>query len=420
MGLLLDFAQPALLANPHYEAVIFRRTYPEITNPGGLLSESQKLYYLLGGRLTLNPLQWTFPSGAKIALRHIQRPSDVYSYQGAQFTRCAFDEATLFEEEQFWYLLSRCRSTSGIKPLMRLTCNPDADSWVARLLDWWIGEDGLPIHERSGQLRWFVRPDTQLVWAGSEEELKEEFPDLQPRSVTFIPAAIHDNPILLETNPDYIANLMALHPIDRERLLGGNWRVRRHGAGLFNADTINRFATGRWEEPVEGGLYVMGIDPAFGTGGDYFVAQVWRVDNLPYRLVAEWRDNTLSIVASQARVVDLIRRYSPAVVAIETNSGGAVLREQLIMALPDVRVEGVVHTHASKRINTDRLAYMLQRHMLQYPRDWHGINEMRQFGLEPRQAMSGHDDCVMAAAVAFAWLTNVLPSHYAESVVKWG
>ena len=55
-------------------------------------------------------------------------------------------------------MLSRNRSTCGVTPYVRATCNPDADSWVAKFIEWWIDQDtGYPIPERSGKLRWFIR-----------------------------------------------------------------------------------------------------------------------------------------------------------------------------------------------------------------------------------------------------------------------
>ena len=50
--------------------------------------------------------------------------------------------------------------------------------------------------------------------------------------MTFIPAKLSDNPALLAADPGYLANLMALPLVERERLLGGNWKIRP-AAGLY-------------------------------------------------------------------------------------------------------------------------------------------------------------------------------------------
>jgi hypothetical protein len=53
-----------------------------------------------------------------------------------------------------------------------------------------------------------------------------------PMSVTFIPATVFDNPILLAANPEYLAWLLSLPTLERERLLAGNWKIRP-AAGLY-------------------------------------------------------------------------------------------------------------------------------------------------------------------------------------------
>ena len=123
-------------------------------------------------------------------------------------------------------MLSRNRSTCGVKPFVRATCNPDADSWVAKFIEWWINQDtGYPIKERSGKIRWFIRRNETITWADSKEELWEQFnlstkeEQQEPKSATFIMSLVQDNKELLRVNPSYLANLKALALIDRERLL---------------------------------------------------------------------------------------------------------------------------------------------------------------------------------------------------------
>jgi hypothetical protein len=125
-----------------------------------------------------------------------------------------------------------------------VTCNPDADSWVADFLAWWIDpETGLPIPERAGVLRYYIRVAEKIVWADRPDDLMQYLPrpkDLpppgidppRPISVTFIAATVLDNPALLQVNPEYFACLLSLPLLERERLLGGNWKIRP-AAGLY-------------------------------------------------------------------------------------------------------------------------------------------------------------------------------------------
>jgi predicted phage terminase large subunit-like protein len=225
--------------NPAFGAVVFRRTTPQITNEGGLWDESLKLYPLLGAKPNYADLYWRFPSGAAVSFSHLEHDKTVLNWQGSQIPLICFDELTHFTQKQFWYMVSRNRSMSGIRGYIRATCNPDADSWVAELIAWWINQDtGYPIPERAGVLRWFVRIGDKLIWADQPQDLAEyvnpvDGLPIPPKSLTFIPAKLSDNLALMAADPGYLANLMALPLVERERLLGGNWKIRAAAGLLF-------------------------------------------------------------------------------------------------------------------------------------------------------------------------------------------
>ena len=197
----------------------------------------------------------------------------------------AFDELTHFSEEQFFYMLSRNRSVCGIKPYIRATTNPDPDSWVADFISWWIDQDtGYSIAERSGKVRWMIRLNDTLYWDDDPVQLlflqsegliniqyyhsKTDFPGvgdsvtvyyandteyaykwddkserhyeelIMPKSVTFIASKLTDNKILMDINPGYMSNLKALTMVQRERLLGGNWKIRQAAGLMFKRSQI--------------------------------------------------------------------------------------------------------------------------------------------------------------------------------------
>jgi predicted phage terminase large subunit-like protein len=232
-ALLLEAARH--IDNPEYGAVIFRREAVQITNEGGLFDTSAQIYSEIGGLPKFSPQhQWTFESGATITFSHLHTLLAVNDWQGSQIPLIGYDELTHFTAHQFWYMLSRNRSTCGVIPYIRATCNPDADSWVAELVDWYIDQEtGYPISERSGIVRYFVRLDSKLIWARSRQELLLDFPNLESKSFTFIPATLDDNQILLNADPGYKANLTALNRVERERLLNGNWKIKPQKGSYF-------------------------------------------------------------------------------------------------------------------------------------------------------------------------------------------
>ena len=143
--------------NPGFGAVIFRRTTVQVRNEGGLWDESEGLYSRFGAEGFRSQLEWRFPSGASVRFGHLEHDKTVYDWQGAQVPLIGFDELTHFSARQFWYLVSRNRSTCGVRPYIRATCNPDADSWVASFIAWWLDEvTGLPV-PRAGRAAALVR-----------------------------------------------------------------------------------------------------------------------------------------------------------------------------------------------------------------------------------------------------------------------
>lgn len=180
------------------------------------------------------------------------------------------------------------------------------------------------------------------------------------------------------------------------------------GGVLFNADAVHKQAVGQWAAPIPKQKYIIGIDPNFG-GDDRFVCQVWKVGAVS-SLVAEYAEAQRSVEQSQARCLDLIDQYKPEMVVVEGNSGGRIVLQQLIKARPRIRFEQVVTTRQNKIVSTDRIAIAVEQGAVEYPADWAGISEMLNFGLKDRAAIQGHDDRVMAWAIAFSFLDEVLAS----------
>lgn len=240
-GLLLDCLRD--IQRPRYGVTLFRRLTTDIRMEGAIWDQSQEIYPLLGARPRSQSLTWRFPSGAKIKMAHMEHEKNRFGYQGAQIPYIGFDELTHFTEKQFWYMVSRNRSTSGARSRIRATCNPDPDSWVARLIAWWIDQEtGWAIPERSGVIRFFIRIKDDLIFANSRKELFDTYgPKVKPKSLTFILSCVYDNPKLLEKDPTYLSNLEALSYVERMQLLGegrrgGNWKVRPAAGLIFKAD----------------------------------------------------------------------------------------------------------------------------------------------------------------------------------------
>ena len=244
-GLLMEPLRH-LITVPGFGAVTFRRTAAQVRNEGGLWDTSEELYGHLGLKAKESVLEWEHtPTGNAHKFAHLEHEKNILDWQGSQIPLIQFDELTHFTAKQFWYMLSRNRSTCGVRPYVRATTNPDADSWVAELIAWWIDQDpdsptyGLPIPERSGVIRWFVRLSGEMHWADDPDELRMRFPGSEPKSLTFIAATLDDNPALTSKDPGYRANLLALDPVEQARLLHGNWKAKATAGTMFQRSWFN-------------------------------------------------------------------------------------------------------------------------------------------------------------------------------------
>jgi hypothetical protein len=235
--------------NPDFGGVIFRRTSVQIRNEGGLWDTSMSLYPLLKAEPRESSLDWQFPSGAKISFRHLEYEKNKFDWQGSQIPFLGFDELTHFSESMFFYLLSRNRSSCGVKPYVRATCNPDPESWVYRLIEWWIDKDtGYPIIERRGVLRYFIKYGDSYIWGNNYDEVKQKaWHILSPlieqsglyaedfiKSITFVSGSIYDNREGLKSDPSYPGNLLSQDEDTRRQLLEGRWKVSASPNDVFD------------------------------------------------------------------------------------------------------------------------------------------------------------------------------------------
>lgn len=289
------------LSNPKFAAVLFRRTLADAKKPGGTWDQMLGMYGPLGAKPRADNLSWTFKGAGKIVIGHLEHETTVLDWQTAQIPLLLFDELTHFSRQQFFYMLSRNRSMSGVRPYMRATCNPDADSWVAEFIAWWINQaTGFPIPERAGKVRWFIRAGDALIWADSRQELINQYgPEELPKSVTFIPGLIHDNQALLRADPGYLANLRALPLVERERLLNGNWKIRPSSGMYFQrrwCEVVDEVPAGLpavryWDlaatEPTELNRnpdWTVGVKLAGHRNGPYYITDVQRLREGPMKI----------------------------------------------------------------------------------------------------------------------------------------
>lgn len=180
---------------PGYSAILFRKTYADLSLPNALIDLSKQwLMPFVESRevkWSEKEKQYTFPSGATLNFGYLESDNDCYRYQGAEFQYIGMDECTHISPSNYRYMFSRLRKKKSMEvPLrFRSTANPG-------------GMYGEYYYQR-----FFV-------------EGKEN-------GRIFIPAGLSDNPFL--DAEAYKEALNELDPIERERLLNGNWEIKAAG-----------------------------------------------------------------------------------------------------------------------------------------------------------------------------------------------
>lgn len=184
---------------PGYSAILFRKTYADLSLPGALIDMSKQwlMPFVRSGEIRWSEKEkrYEFPSGASLSFGYLESDNDAYRYQGAEFQYIGMDECTHISPSNYRYLFSRLRKTKDLQvPLrFRATANPG-------------GEYGEFYYQRF-------------------------FVDGKDAGRIFIGAGLDDNPHL--DADQYKESLAELDPITREQLLNGNWEIKASG-DMFN------------------------------------------------------------------------------------------------------------------------------------------------------------------------------------------
>lgn len=236
---------------PGYSALLLRRTYPELSMPGGLLHRS-KLWLAntdakWSGGGGEESFTWKFPSGARIVFGHAQNLDALLRYYGSEWQFIGWDELTHFEEAGYRLLFSRLRRPAmgplSVVPLrMRGASNPGNKGhvWVKRRLIEKKPLDGDPL-------------DTPEKCAAR----------------VFVPAFLTDNPGVDEDA--YRVSLSNLDPETRAQLEDGNWDVREPGDWVFDEHSIEAaIELGEMYDALrKAGKLPPPVDSRIATGVDY-------------------------------------------------------------------------------------------------------------------------------------------------------
>jgi len=198
---------------------------------------------------------------------------------------------------------------------------------------------------------------------------------------------------------------------------------------------IDRKGLTIYEEPSTNNLYACTVDVALGKGKDYSAFLIYDITQIPYRIVAVYRDNLITPLVFPNVIHSLVKQYNNAYTLVEIDGSGAqvgdILRhdlgyENLLMTWNAGRngiqissgfkrsaMMGLKMTRPVKNIGCMTLKNLVEQEKILL-RDVNVITEFYSFAQKGQgfEATPGtHDDLVMCC-VSFSWL--VAQRYFAE------
>jgi hypothetical protein len=249
---------------------------------------------------------WRLPVGTEplIEFGGLDNPGDENRWQGRAHDLKLLEEVAEMRESQARFVMGWTRSADPtVKPQVLMTFNPPTKAdgrWVITFFAPWLdAKHHNPA--KPGELRWFTTiggkdvevPDSRSFVLGDDGEYLYDFnPDehkqeniLTPKSRTFIPARVTDNPYLIGTG--YMSTLQSLPEPLRSQMLYGDFN-----AGIEDdpwqviPTTWVEAAQARWVKPAQlSPMDSLGVDVARGGKDNTIIARrhgMWFDEPLTY------------------------------------------------------------------------------------------------------------------------------------------
>lgn len=242
--------------------------------------------------------------GRYVRLNAIEHDKDVKNYYGRANDFMGFDELPQFKKDHYktvtiWnrtkYKDQFCNVVSTGNPPME-----ESEEWIIDYWAPWLDEDHSDYPEKPGKLRWFANIDGEEIEVEDGSMIRNKRGTaIYPKSRTFIPASVEDNPVYMET--EYYQILMSLPDELRERFHEGKHKRigTRNPFQVIPSEWV-RAAMNRWKgnkplyeddnERITVPQSALGVDPSRG-GGDFTIIAK-RYDNWIDKLVKHKGEDT--------------------------------------------------------------------------------------------------------------------------------
>jgi len=251
--------------NAHRQSIIFRREATQATEIADTLDDLLADWSV---SINHNTGRWTMPDGRFVEIGSMPGPENWRRYKGRPHDFIGFDELSEFTRKQYRMSILWCRTTHpGQRTRVIAGTNPptsEAERWIIEEWAPWL-DPKFPDPAAPGELRFYTYDGDRLVWFKTGDPVDIEGRTIRPKSRTFIPAFLDDNPYLVGT--DYERQLLALPEDLRRIFLDGSFTAATIDDPLtvipsawIHAAMDRRPPTGDDRHPITS----IGVDPARG------------------------------------------------------------------------------------------------------------------------------------------------------------
>jgi hypothetical protein len=298
-----------LAGEVHQRSIIFRRVFPNLRF---LIERSRQIYNSENASHAKDSYNeslhiWRLAKGNMVEFGAMQYEQDKTNFQGRPHDLYGFDEAPEFAESQIQFVTAWNRTTDANQRVrVILTGNPpidEAGAWIVRRYGAWLDKQH-PRPAKPGELRWYATLGSKETEVESGKSFDYKGETIYPRSRTFIPALLSDNPFY-STDGRYRSVLQSLPEPLRSQLLYGDFDAANmpDPFQIIPTEWV-QLAQKRWLErprPTTP-LTAVGIDPSRGGQDKMGIAR--RYDN--------WFDEVVSypgvVVKDGATAAELARQ----------------------------------------------------------------------------------------------------------------
>lgn len=199
--ILGDYLQDVERYGRHWQGILFRRTLTEFEE---LIRRSHEIYPPTGAKWLVGKNRWSWPNGAMLRFRYLERDQDAGMYQGHQYPWIGWEELGNFPSAAPYKMLLACNRWA------------EADIPVKR-----VRASANPGGVGHGWIKHHFIDHSPLGYVPR----KDDDPDYGTGDwIMFIPAKVADNKILLEHDPNYIRRLRGVGSPEMVRAwLEGDW-----------------------------------------------------------------------------------------------------------------------------------------------------------------------------------------------------